>query len=192
MAPEAPLRKDRLMSEYLALLRGINVGRNQRIAMADLRALLSGLGYTDVSTYLQSGNALFSVESGEAEVLAGQIEAAITAELGLHVRVLVREHADLRRIVAANPLADVATDPSKLLVTFLSQPPDRAALRAVDPATYAPEQLAVGEREVYVWYPDGVRQARLSPPFFEKLLGGNAAATARNWNTVTKLLGRLS
>lgn len=176
------------MSAYLALLRGINVSRYQRIAMADLRTLLTGLGYTGVSTYLQSGNALFGSEGTDPDALAAQIERAITAELGLTVRVLVRDRADLRRIVDANPLADVATDPAKLLVTFLSDRPDAAALRAVDPATYAPERLAVGEREVYVWYPDGVRNAKLNPPFFEKRLGKGAAGTARNWNTVTKLL----
>ena len=180
------------MSEYLALLRGINVSRNQRIAMADLRALLSGLGHTDVSTYLQSGNALFNSESTDRDALAAQIEAAIKDDLGLNVRALVRGKADLRRIVDANPLADVATDPSKLLVTFLSEPPDAAVLLAVDPATYAPEVMAVGEREVYVWYPDGVRKAKLSPPFFEKRLGKGAAGTARNWNTVTKLLALMS
>ena len=176
------------MSEYLALLRGINVSRNQRIAMADLRALLAGLGYTGISTYLQSGNALFSSDSTDADALAAQIERAITAELGLTVRVLVRDRADLRRIVAANPLADIATDPAKLLVTFLSARPDAEALLAVDPASYAPERLAVGEREVYVWYPEGVRKAKLNPPFFEKRLGKGSAGTARNWNTVTKLL----
>jgi uncharacterized protein (DUF1697 family) len=174
--------------KFLALLRGINVSRNHRIAMADLRTMLTGLGYSDVSPYLQSGNALFSAEDADEDALAVQIEKAITAEFGFTIRVLVRNQADLQRIVAANPLAQIATDPSKLLVTFLSHAPDAAALTAIDEATYAPEVMAVGEREIYVWYPDGVRKAKLSPPYFEKRLSQDAAGTARNWNTVTKLL----
>ncbi|SHN29636.1 DUF1697 domain-containing protein [Cryptosporangium aurantiacum] len=178
------------MTAYLALLRGINVSRHQRIAMADLRALLTGLGHTDVATHLQSGNAVFRSKKKDPDALAAAIESAITAELGLTVRVLVRDDADLRRVVEDNPLVDVATDPSKLLVTFLSAPTGPAELDAVDPSTYAPEVMAVGEREVYVWYPDGVRKAKLNPPFFEKRYPKDArvAATARNWNTLTKLL----
>jgi uncharacterized protein (DUF1697 family) len=175
-------------AKFVALLRGINVGRNNRIAMADLRAMLSDLGYTDVSTLLQSGNALFTAEGTDEDALAVAIEKAITARLGLTIRVLVRSRAELHRIVEANPLAAIATDHSKLLVTFLSHPPDATALNAIDEATYAPEVMAVGRREIYVWYPDGVRNARLSPSFFEKRLGKDSAGTARNWNTVTKLL----
>ena len=181
------------MTAYLALLRGINVSRNQRIAMADLRTLLTDMGLTDVTTYLQSGNALFRSDRPDPDAIAADIEAAITRELGLTVRVLVREGDDLRRVVAANPLAELATDPSKMLVTFLSAPTDAADLDAVDPATYAPEVMAVGPREVYVWYPDGVRKARLNPPFFEKRYPADAraAGTARNWNTLTKLVSML-
>jgi uncharacterized protein (DUF1697 family) len=180
------------MSAYLALLRGINVGPNQRIAMADLRKLLEGLSYSSVSTYLQSGNALFSTDQTDSDALAKQIEAAITAELGLTVRALVRERADLARVVAANPFEGIATDPKRLQVTFLSETPDAAVFEAIDPAAYAPDQLAVGEREIYAWYPDGVRKTKLNPPFFEKRMGKDAVATARNWNTITKLLEVMS
>ncbi|GAA0226085.1 DUF1697 domain-containing protein [Cryptosporangium japonicum] len=181
------------MTAYLALLRGINVSRNQRIAMADLRTLLTGLGLDDVTTYLQSGNALFRSDRTDPVAIAAEIEAAITGELGLTVRVLVRDEDDFRRVLDANPLGDVATDPSKLLVTFLSAPTAEARLDEVDPATHAPEVMAVGRREVYVWYPDGVRKAKLSPPFFEKRYpkDADAAATARNWNTLSKLLTML-
>ncbi|WP_035860846.1 DUF1697 domain-containing protein [Cryptosporangium arvum] len=181
------------MTAYVALLRGINVSRNQRIAMADLRALLTDLGLDDVTTYLQSGNALFRSDRADPDTIADEIEAAITRELGLTVRVLVRDEDDFRRVLNANPLAEVATDPSRLLVTFLSAPTAEARLDAVDPATHAPEVMAIGPREVYVWYPDGVRKAKLSPPFFEKRYpeDANAAGTARNWNTLSKLLTML-
>ena len=181
------------MTPYLALLRGINVSRNQRIAMADLRALLTDSGLIDVTTYLQSGNALFRSDRSDPDAIAADIEAAVTRELDLTVRVLVRDGTDLRRVVEADPLADVATDPSKLLVTFLSAPTTDAKLDAIDPATYAPEVMAVGQREVYVWYPDGVRRAKLSPAFFEKRYPADArvAGTARNWNTLTTVLTML-
>ena len=188
------VRKNDGVTAYLALLRGINVSRDNRIAMADLRALLTDLGYSDVTTYLQSGNALFRSDRTDPDAIAADLEAAITREFGLRIRVLVRGHADLRRIVDANPLADVADDPSKLLVTFLSAPTEAADLGAVDPAGYAPEVMAVGEREVHVWYPDGVRKAKLNPTFFEKRYpaDAHAAGTARNWNTLTKLADMLA
>lgn len=183
------------MTAYLALLRGINVGGRQRMSMADLRALLAGLGHTEVLTHLQSGNALFSSPRTDSGGLAAELEQAITQELGMSVRCLVRAHGDLERIVGGNPLAHVATDPARLLVTFLNVKPDAALLLTIDPEAYLPEQFAAGEQEIYTWFPDGVRDAKLTNAFFEKKLGGKKAdivGTARNWNTVTKLLGMLS
>jgi uncharacterized protein (DUF1697 family) len=178
------------MSGYVALLRGINVGRNNRIAMADLRDLLTGLGYTDVVTLLQSGNAVFSTANTDPDAVAAEIEQAITRRLGLTIRCLVRDRADLQRVVDGNPLPERINDPSKLLVSFLSARPDPATLADIDFASFAPEECGVGEREFYVWFPDGVNNAKLSYAFFEKRFGG--VATARNWNTVTKLLVMLS
>ena len=104
------IRKDDEVTPYLALLRGINVSRNQRIAMADLRALLTDSGLIDVTTYLQSGNALFRSDRSDPDAIAADIEAAVTRELDLTVRVLVRDGTDLRRVMDADPLADVATE----------------------------------------------------------------------------------
>lgn len=181
------------MTRYVALLRGVNVGGHRKIAMADLRGLLSGLGHADVSTYLQSGNALFASARRGRDKLALEIERAITRELGLTVRCLVRSQADLRRVVAGNPLAATATDPARLLVTFLSDEPDPALLRALDPSAFAPDEFRASEREIYVWYPEGVRNTKLTHAFFEKRLRrGGLVATSRNWNTVTKLLDLMS
>jgi len=178
------------VTSYAVLLRGINVGRNNRVAMADLRTLLTGLGYTDVATLLQSGNAVFSTTKTDPAALTAEIEKAISDELGLTIPCVVRDRAELQRIVDDNPLSARTKDPARLLVTFLSERPGRAKLADIDFAAFAPEECEVGKRELYVWFPDGVRNAKLTYAFFEKKLG--CVATARNWNTVTKLLAMMS
>lgn len=183
------------MHAYVALLRGINVGSAKRISMADLRALIAALGHTDVSTYLQSGNALFSTARTDADALAAEIEGAIERELGLSVRCVLRDGGELARVVADNPLAMVATDPRRLLVSFANVEPGPALAAAINSQAYLPEQFAVGKREIYAWFPDGMRDAKLTNGFFERMLGGAKAGvvcTARNWNTVTKLASLLS
>lgn len=174
---------------HVALLRAVNVGGRNRIAMADLRELLEGRGYGDVRTHLQSGNAVFTAAGiipGGTEGVAGEIERALAEELGLTAKVLVRTRAELERAVAANPLLDVAGDHSRLLVTFLSGAPDREVAAELAPAEFEPDVFAIGEREIYAWYPDGVRATRLSNAFWERRLG--LVATGRNWRTVTRLL----
>lgn len=174
-------------SRHVALLRAVNVGGRNRIAMADLRELLEGLGYGEVRTHLQSGNAVFTASGGaSAERLAGEIEDALAEKVGLTVKVLVRTRSELERAIAANPLLDVAEDHARLLVTFLSHAPDPETLAALAPAEFEPDVFAVGEREIYVWHPEGVRATKLSNAFWERRLG--VVASARNWNTVTRLL----
>jgi uncharacterized protein (DUF1697 family) len=175
----------------VALLRGINVGGRQKIAMADLQALLAGLRHRDVATLLQSGNALFTSARQDEEALALEIERAIARKLGLTVRCLVRGRDELRRVVDAHPLAGTATDPARLLVIFLSSRPDAAFLRSLDLRAFAPDQVVAGERELYVWCPDGAGKSKLVQALSEKRLGCRVA-TARNWNTVTKLLGLMT
>jgi uncharacterized protein (DUF1697 family) len=174
--------------KYVAFLRAINVGGHNRVAMADLRELLGGLGYDAVRTHLQSGNAVFAAPGARssAERLTGEIEGALARELGVGVKVLVRTHAELERAIAANPLLEVAEDHARLLVTFLSRAPAREALDALAPAEFEPDVFAVGEREIYTYYPQGVRATKLSNAFWERRLG--VVASARNWNTVTRLL----
>jgi uncharacterized protein (DUF1697 family) len=170
----------------VALLRAVNVGGRNRIAMAQLRELLEGLGYGEVRTHLQSGNAVFTAPGISPERLAREIEGALVEELGLAAKVLVRSRAELERAVAANPLLELADDHARLLVTFLSEAPDREVVGELAPADFEPDVFAVGEREIYAWYPDGVRATRLSNAFWERRLG--VVATGRNWNTVTRLL----
>ena len=153
--------------------------------MADLRELLSGLGYGNVRTHLQSGNAIFTSRSGNPVKLAREIEKAIKDSLGLSVRCLVWRGAELRAVMAGNPFQTSATDGSKMLVLFLSDQPDPALLEAHDPTELAREQIRVGERVIYQWCPDGFLAAPNVGVFAEKHL--KVAVTARNWNTVTRL-----
>ena len=120
------------------------------------------------------------------ERLAGAIEGALAQEVGLAAKVLVRSRSDLERAIAANPLLEVAADHARLLVTFLSDAPDREIVAELAPAEFEPDVFAVGEREIYAWYPEGVRATRLSNAFWERRLG--VVATGRNWRTVTRLL----
>ncbi len=176
--PEGPVRQ-------IALLRGVNVGANNRVPMARLRELMEELGYEGVRTHLQSGNALFTAAGTPPARAAQEIEGQLARHLGLGVRVLVRTGDELARVIAANPLPEAVSEPARLLVNFLSQAPDPERLRALDPADFEPDIFGVGEREIYVWCPEGVRATKLSYAFWEKRLG--VVATARNWNTVTRL-----
>jgi uncharacterized protein (DUF1697 family) len=177
------------MTGYVALLRGVNVGRAKRIAMADLRELLTGLGYTGVRTHLQSGNAVFDAPSQGEAGLARRIERALSEQARLDVSCLVRDAAAVRAVVAGNPLSGVATDGSKLLALFLSEAPAPDVATAHDPRELDPEGIRVGDRVIYQWCPDGVLAAPPVSAFAEK--HWHVAVTARNWNTVTKLAGML-
>ncbi|NUS56896.1 MAG: DUF1697 domain-containing protein [Streptomycetaceae bacterium] len=170
------------MTRFVALLRGINVGGKNKIPMAELRAMLGGLGYTDVATLLQSGNAVFGAGAAEPAAVSAAVEAAITETFGGTIRVMVRTGAEMRAVVDANPL-DVG-HPSKFLVTFFAEPVDTAKLADVDVAAYPPDEMAVIGREIYYNLPRGINEAKLPLVVERKLKGGG---TARNWNTVTKL-----
>jgi uncharacterized protein (DUF1697 family) len=169
---------------HVALIRGINVGRAKRVAMADLRALVEKLGYGDVRTLLNSGNVVFTVPSSDRRNLARRIEDAMTARLGLSARVTVLTAEELAAVVAENTLGGIADDPSRLLVTVLTDPTDRKTLLPLARKDWSPEALGIGTRVAYVWCP----KSMLESPLFAavtRLLGD--AATTRNWATITKL-----
>jgi uncharacterized protein (DUF1697 family) len=167
-------------AKKVALLRGINLGARNKIAMADLRELVAGLGADDVTTYVQSGNVVFS---GTAD--AGAIEARIKRDLGLEILVLVRTAAELERVVDRNPFAGKASESKQLHVTFLAGKPAAGRVKELDPERSPGDEFAVTGREVYLFCPNGYGPSKLSNDWFEKRLG--VAATTRNWNTVTKL-----
>lgn len=166
------------------LLRGINVGGNNKIAMSDLKKVLADLGYEDVKTILNSGNAVVTT-SDKPEQAESRTEKAIADELGLKIQVMARTHAELAKVVKADPLGKVVTNPSHYAVAFLRSAPEKTALDSVDPEQYAPECWKLVGRELYIWYANGQAKTKLVGGFWEKTL--KVAATARNWNTVVKL-----
>lgn len=174
--------------KYVALLRGINVGRNNRIGMERLRQLLGDLGYGDVVTYLQSGNAIFTAPGHSAAAVALAIERRIAADLAMKVGVVVRTGTDLFDVVARNPLGEHLGDPARFIVAFLSAPPRDGAVEAIDRSAYAPDVFEVSGREVYAYCPNGLNDTKLGNVFWEKQLG--VVATVRNWRTVLALADR--
>jgi uncharacterized protein (DUF1697 family) len=172
-------------TSYVALLRGINVGGRNKVPMHTLRELIAGIGGTGVRTHLQSGNAVFTHEEEDAQRLAAGLERRIADELDLTISCLVRTGADLRRAVEANPFPMEGVDGSRFLVVFLSGPVPLDRLATIDPAAHAPDEFRAGEREIYGLFPESIRDSKLAALLTDRKLG--VTATARNWNTVTKL-----
>jgi uncharacterized protein (DUF1697 family) len=173
-----------MAATHIALLRGINVGKAKRVAMADLRTLVTGLGYLDATTLLNSGNVVFTVPRGVKGSPAERIQEAIARQLGVATRVTVLTVAELAELVRKNPLKNVAVDPSRLLVGVLATPADRGRLLPLASEDWAPDVLAIGARGFYLWCAGGILASRLVERI-GRLLGD--AATTRNWNTITKL-----
>ena len=172
------------MKTYVALLRGINLGAHNKVAMADLRDLFDGLGAKDVATYVQSGNVVFTSTDGAAK-LAGAIERKIQRDLGLSVPVLVLPRAQLTKVLNGNPFTKGKKEPATLHVTFLAEKPARAKVGKLDPALGKPDEFRVVGQTIYLHCPNGYGRTKLTNNYFEKQLG--VAATTRNWKTVTKL-----
>ena len=173
------------MPRYAVLLRGINLGARNRISMPELRALLEETGFTNVVTYVQSGNVVLGGRGSAAHV-GRKCEAAIAERLGLEIPVVVRTRDELAAVVRRNPLRRVATNPKRYQVTFLDRELDAGVVEKLHAAALPGEELVVAGREVYAWLPEGVARSRLWALLAGRSLG--ATATARNWTTVTKLL----
>ncbi|WP_306369968.1 DUF1697 domain-containing protein [Nocardiopsis sp. CC223A] len=170
------------MGVYVVLLRGINVGAHNRIAMADLRGLLGDLGYRDVATHLQSGNAVVTSGDEGPDAVAAAVGAGLGERFGLEVPVVVRTAEAFDAAVAANPLE--VGDPSRFLVLFCSGTLDTEALSALDTAEYPRERLAVTATEAYTAHEEGLRFARL-PEVVARYTDGSV--TGRNWRTVVRI-----
>jgi uncharacterized protein (DUF1697 family) len=173
------------MGRQIVLLRGINLGARNRVAMPELRQLLEGAGMDDVATYLQSGNAVVSSDA-PVEDLARECARLIERGFGLEIPVVVRTRDELAAVVERNPLADVATNPKRYQVSFLSAEPEPAVVEKLAGLAVEAEGFAAAGRELYAWHPDGVARSKLWNALAGQGLG--VTATARNWTTVTKLL----
>jgi uncharacterized protein (DUF1697 family) len=173
------------VARHIVLLRGINIGPRNRIAMPDLRDALAEAGFDDVQTYVQSGNVVLSSTASPTRV-AETCRKEIMRRFKLEIAVVVRTRSDLEKVVKRNPLGDVADDPKRYQVSFLEGKLDRTAAERVKAAVVEPEQVVILGREIYAWHPKGVARSKLWTLLAGKGLG--VTATARNWTTVTKLL----
>jgi len=176
------------MPVLIALLRGVNVGGHNKIKMETLREICVSLKCESPQTLLQSGNVLFKTNRNTAK-LAESLETAIERKLGFRPSVLLRAASDLRTMIARNPFAERrGIDPGKLVVCFLAGEPNAQAKKELMAMDIEPEELHVIGHELYIYFPNGQARPKLSWPRVDKILGPCAPATARNWNTVTKLL----
>ena len=171
------------MATYVALLRGINVGRHRRVSMADVKEAFARAGATDARTYLQSGNVVFESRLGAAK-LGPKLERELERRLGHDISVAVRTRAEIKRVLERNPFAD-ERDGKKLHVAFLDSAPPRSRAGRLDPERVAPDAFKVSGREVYLHYPSGYGRSKLTNDYLETQLG--VRSTMRNWTTVSAL-----
>jgi uncharacterized protein (DUF1697 family) len=170
-------------NRFVILLRGINVGGNKKLPMAQLREVCEAIGCEDVTTYVQSGNVVGRSNQSEAK-LAASLESALEATVGFAPRVVVRRHADLVRILDQNPYPD--TEERFLHVGFMTEAPTKKALSELGDIDCSPEGFTIAGSEIYLNYVGGAgRSPRLGKVPFERKLG--VGITARNLRTVKKL-----
>ena len=169
----------------IVLLRGINLGPKNRISMPALREILTEAGFENPRTYLQSGNVVLSSELSSEE-LAGRCRGIVQEALGLDLPVITRTRDELAETIDRNPLAEVADNPKRYQVTFLSEALGADRVGELTALASPTERLVAIGRELYAWHPEGVARSKLSMRLGAQSLGVNA--TARNWTTVTSLL----
>ena len=172
------------MARHVVLLRGINIGPRNRIAMPALREALADVGFEDVQTYVQSGNVVLT-SGAKPETVRRKVEQLITDRFGFEIAVVVRTAADLTRIAKANPLKQVATNPKRYQVTFLESKLPAETVRELEELAAHGEQVVARGREVYAWTPDGIARSKLWAKLAGTSLG--VTATSRNWTTVEAL-----
>jgi len=171
----------------VCMLRGVNVGGHNRISMEALRGICASLRLQDARTYVQSGNVVFRTTQRAPVRLAASIENAIDKKLGFRPAVVLRTTSELRAVIAKNPFAarnDIV--PGKLLVSFLAGAPTAEAWAELRKIKADPEELRIADRELYIYFPDGMGRSKFPWARLDKIL--KTASTGRNWNTVMKLL----
>jgi len=174
------------MTTYIALLRAINLGAHNRIAMADLKKMLVKAGYVDPKTLLVSGNAVFSCDRSSCVQIETALEAASTKHLKVTTDYFVRSAQEWQSIIGANPFPKEAkTDPARLIMMCLREAPTAVQVKALRAAIKGREVVETDGRHAYFIYPDGMGSSKLTIGVIEKSLG--TRGTARNWNTVLKL-----
>jgi uncharacterized protein (DUF1697 family) len=172
------------MQRYVALFRGINVGKAKRIAMADLRVLLAKLGYTDVQTLLNSGNAVFTGDNATAARHADRIRQAVLKKMGVDALVIIKSAKDVAGIIKGNELVAIAHDHARLLVAMTHDGKSLAGVKALAHAEWGDEKIHVGKHAAYLWCANGILESKAATALLKGLEG---AGTTRNWATVNKI-----
>ena len=179
-----------MTADYVALLRGINLGGRNKLPMRDLSAMFVEAGCTAVRTYIQSGNVVFDAPPELAARLPDVIAARIAGEFGYRTPVVQRTAAQMREVVTGNPFLSAGADPATLHVLFLAAPPDPQRTAALDPDRSPPDRFAVRGPDVFLHLPGGAARTKLTNDYFDAKLG--TVSTGRNWRTVTTLLDLMS
>jgi uncharacterized protein (DUF1697 family) len=183
------------MAKYVALLRGINVGGNRKMKMADLKVVVGKAGFSGVQTYVQSGNIVFEGADEAPADIAARLEAACEKAFGFHTEFIIRDEATFRAEAAACPYVTEALEPAearepKLLhIAYLLHVPDEARIRALIDGYDGPEDITFKGNALYIYYREGSARSDFSALLTAKKLG--TTPTSRNWNTVLKLLSML-
>ena len=174
------------MTTYIGLLRAINIGPRNRVAMGDLRTMCAAIGLDEAKTLLASGNVVFQSRIASSDKIEQSLEAASTKHLGVTTDYFVRSAEEWQAIIKANPFPkDARSDPGHLLLMCLRSAPTAAQVSALQAAIKGREIVKARGKQAYLVYPDGVGRSKLTIQVIEKALG--TRGTARNWNTVLKL-----
>lgn len=175
------------MVDAVAFLRGVNVGGRAKIAMGELRQVVAELDLDHARTYLQTGNVAFTAPSKKAlATVPERLGSAISERFGIEVDVIVRSRDELATLAGRNPYLRDEERPAMLHIVFLAETPDSARIAALDPDRAPGDRFTVDGREIFVHYPTGSGRSKLTLDYLERTLG--VRGTARNWNTVSKLL----
>jgi uncharacterized protein (DUF1697 family) len=179
------------MTTYVALLRAVNVGGRGTVSMAGLREVAAGLGFANPRTLLQSGNLVFEAAAANTARLESRLEAALASQCGVQTDVVLRSASGWEEVVARNPFpSEAAADPAHLVVMALKHAPAPSAEASLRAVIRGRETAAVVAAHVYLVYPDGIGNSRLTASVIEKAVGQRG--TARNWNTVLKVQALLN
>jgi uncharacterized protein (DUF1697 family) len=175
------------MAAIISLLRAVNVTGYNKVKMDALRELYESLGLRGAQTYIQSGNVVFRTEAKDLARLQKRIEDAIEKSCGFRTGVVLRSSAELKDIIRRNPFAKRSgIEPNRLVVSFLTGAPAPESKQRIAQIKVGPEELVLDGRELYIYYGGGIGSSKLTPAVIERAL--KVSGTARNWNTITKLL----
>jgi len=173
------------MNTFIALLRGINVSGQKQIKMTDLTKLFEDSGFTNVQTYIQSGNVIFESQNSNTKAIKNQIEKKVKEKYKFDVEVFITTNKELNNILRKNPFIKKKKDIERFYVTFLSEKPDSVNISKLNQINYSPEEFIIDGNVIYLYFPNGYGKAKLDNNLFENKL--KIPATTRNWNTVNML-----